>query len=40
MKFVAPEMEIKVFTTEEILTASTEPTETTKENTLPPDDFE
>ena len=41
MKFVAPEMEIKAFSVEEILTASTqEPTYTTKENTLPEDDFE
>lgn len=40
MKFVAPEMEIKAFSTEEILTASSEPTASTKENTLPEDDFE
>ena len=39
MKFVAPEMEIKTFTTEEILTEST-PTGSTGENQLPEDEWE
>ena len=40
MKFVAPEMEIKTFATEEILTASTPVGNPNCDNELPPTDFE